>query len=231
MRIGILETGSPPPALKSLAEPYRNMIRKMLGEAYSFRDFDATRNLPRASERLDAYFITGSASAVYSNERWIEDLIGWLQRLDRSIPLVGICFGHQIMAQAFGGRVERSDLGWMGGLQKHQVVKAQHWMNDDSDFYLPIAHEDRVVGVPESAVVLARSNSSANAVLSYRNRSAISFQGHPEFSTQYAALLVDYYAKIHMIGGANLSRAKASFNLRSDSSRIAQWIRSFIEIS
>ena len=93
----------------------------------SARNYDYTTyevregKLPSAPEEQDGYIVTGSPAGVYDDLPWIEPLKTFLVQAKGKAKLVGICFGHQIMAEAFGGRVEKSDRGWGIGLHRYQI--------------------------------------------------------------------------------------------------------------
>ncbi len=179
----------PPAALNPL---YCEMLRVALGSAYTYHEFDAKNELLPGPGAADAYVITGSESGVYEPHEWIRRLRHWLVALDRAVPLVGICFGHQIMAQAYGGRVQRSASGWAGGLQEYQVIAPEAWIDESTPFTLPVAHQDHVVVPAPRSRLIATNDRCQYAALSYGDRRAISFQGHPEFPLDGCAMLIDH---------------------------------------
>ena len=106
MRIGVLETGAPPEALEPRFGDYPRMFRELLGEAHRWTSYDVRAGgWPQAPEDNDAYLVTGSAAGVYEDLPWIAPLLDFLHGAKGRARLVGVCFGHQAMAQAFGGRV------------------------------------------------------------------------------------------------------------------------------
>jgi GMP synthase-like glutamine amidotransferase len=229
MQIGILKTGEPPAGLGAPVPSYPEMIRSVFGPGYISHDFDVTKGvLPAHQSPLDAYVITGSASGVHDAESWIAHLRDWLKALNPKIPLIGICFGHQIMAEAYGGAVERSSHGWAGGLREYQVKHCEPWMDEVSRFLLPIAHQDHVVLPPASSRVIAANAVCPFAALSYTERRALSFQAHPEFTRDYAALLTDFQLRQGSITASEAHRAKESLRLSNDCARVVSWIRAFL---
>ena len=108
MTIGILLCGGFSAALEAEFGPYSSMIRRLLGSR-SATVFDVReRQLPRSASACEAYVITGSSAGVYDDLPWIKDLIAFLRNARGRSKLIGICFGHQAMAQAFGGCVIKS---------------------------------------------------------------------------------------------------------------------------
>src|SRR5688500_17072796 len=145
MDLGILETGTPPGDLKNSFGSYGDMFRQLLGPDYRYTYYDVRAGkLPESIDSHDGYLITGSASGVYDGDPWIEPLKKFIQQLSGRTPLVGICFGHQIMAEAYGGRVTKSPKGWGAGLHSYEIKRRAGWMNSDreSTLSIPVSHQD-----------------------------------------------------------------------------------------
>lgn len=190
--VAVLETGVPPDHLDETHGTYADMF--ITGLAAPGREFRVFRTfegeLPSQGDDLKGVVITGSPAGVYEDDPWIAALIEWLRALDPSVPVAGICFGHQVMAQAWGGHVEKSDKGWGVGLHEYTIADAQAWQSlggsDAPVIRVAVSHQDQVVEKPETAEVLATSDFTPNAALRYTDRKAVSFQCHPEFSAAYA---------------------------------------------
>jgi GMP synthase-like glutamine amidotransferase len=230
MDLGILETGAPPGDLKARFGSYGDMFRRMLGPDYRYSYYDVRNGqLPEPLGRHDAYLITGSASGVYDGDPWIEQLKTFLREASGRKPVVGICFGHQVMAEAYGGRVTKSPKGWGAGLHRYEVQRHAEWMNGDygPSLSIPVSHQDQIIELPKDATVVAASEFTPYAVLEYPQRRAISFQGHPEFSPEYATALID------LRRGTRYQQdfadaAAASLKLPNDAQRVASWVRNFL---
>jgi len=177
-----------------------------------------------------ALVITGSAANVYDPDPWIEDFRAWLGQVDPGRPMVGICFGHQAMADAYGGVVRKSPAGWAGGLREYRVRRRERWMDHEaSRLVLPIAHHDHVVVAPPSTQVIADSDASPCAVLAYSGRRAISFQGHPEFPLDYTRMLLDFKESEGAISEDEARLARKTLAGHDDRKRVVGWIRRFVE--
>ena len=136
MKVGILETGRPPGQLPEEFGDYPAMMRTMLGDGFEIESFDVQAGkLPEAGAH-HAYLLTGSPAGVYEPLQWIPRLMDFI-RSARDGKMVGICFGHQIMAEALGGRVEKSDKGWGAGLHHYNVVRPEPWMDGASTIAAP----------------------------------------------------------------------------------------------
>ena len=184
MRVCIIETGLPPEECQAEFGTYpvmiENWLKPVLPEA-SFETISVVsgENLPENPAGFDAYVISGSRHGVYDEIEWIAQLEAFLVRLrDAKIPLCGICFGHQIMAQAYGGIVEKSDKGWGFGTQKYQLH------NEDNPVL--VLHQDQVVQAPESATPVGGNEFCPLGALRY-DFPALSVQFHPEISPAYIA--------------------------------------------
>src|SRR5688572_25498611 len=117
MEIGILRTGGPPPELAGRFGTYDDMFDRLLGPGFEVRAYDVQNGAaPPSPDSHPAFLITGSAAGVYEPLPWIPPLLAFLREAKGRTKLVGICFGHQAMAEALGGRVEKSERGWGIGL-------------------------------------------------------------------------------------------------------------------
>src|SRR3569623_1224863 len=190
MNLAILETGRPPAALRDRFDFYPTMFEHLLGllaRSYHVEDGE----LPAVPEDHDAYLVTGSAAGVYDALPWIRPLEDFLRAAKGKAKLLGICFGHQVMAEAFGGRVEKSIRGWGVGLQRYEVVVRAPWMDDVAAIDVPVSHQDQIVVQPPHTHILASSDFSPFGMLAYEDQPAISMQFHPEFEPAYTKALIE----------------------------------------
>jgi GMP synthase-like glutamine amidotransferase len=223
MKLAILETGAPPEALVDRFGDYPAMFRRLLG--MEARTYDvAAGALPSTVPDHDAYLITGSPAGVYEDHPWIASLTDFLRQAKGRAKLVGICFGHQVMAQAFGGHVEKSDRGWGVGLHSYPIVAREAWMDEAPLVSAPASHQDQVVIQPPETDVIASSLFTPYAALSWPGRQAISFQFHPEFSPDYARALIE--ARRDRLPDPDA--ALVSLGAPNDNARIGSWIRRFL---
>ena len=224
MKLAILEAGRPPGDLARTFGDYPAMFARLLGEKFDIAAYDVEAGeLPHEPHRHEAYLITGSPAGVYEPLPWIAELCRFIRSAaDRK--MVGICFGHQAMAEALGGHVEKSDKGWGIGLHHYSVERTRSWMDPVGTIAVPVSHQDQVVVQPPRTEVLAASAFAPYAALAWTDRPAISFQFHPEFSTDYAKALIEARRDRLPVPDA----AIASLDGRNDSALVADWIRRFL---
>jgi GMP synthase-like glutamine amidotransferase len=225
MTIGILLCGDIPATLQAEFGPYSGMIRRLLGSR-SATVFDVQNGqLPRSISTCEAYVITGSSAGVYDGLPWINDLMAFLRNARGGSKLIGICFGHQAMAQAFGGSVIKSPKGWGIGLHRYELHARPRWMDDDAAVVaVPASHQDQVVTLPSDSRVIATSEFTPYAGLDYGG--AISFQFHPEFSPAFATALIE--ANRDRYGALATSAIQSHFE-PDDCARIGRWIGRFLD--
>jgi GMP synthase-like glutamine amidotransferase len=227
--LGVIEAGAPPRALLPRFGGYDDMFRTLLGDGYDWRAYDIQqRQWPAAPEDHDAYIVTGSSAGVYDGEPWIGELLDFLRATRGRARLVGVCFGHQAMAQAFGGQVVKSPKGWGVGLQRYDVVLREPWMDAAGAFALPASHQDQVVELPPGARVLAASDFTPYAMLDYPGQDAISIQPHPEFDPAYAQALIEARRGTRY-PDAEADAAVASLDAPNDRARVGGWIETFLK--
>lgn len=229
MKIGLLETGNPPGDLAETHGSYSAMFEALLGPEHSYRVYDVQKGeLPEDPGENDAYVITGSAAGVYDPLPWIEPLKAFLVQAKGEQPMVGVCFGHQIMAEAFGGKVIKSDKGWGVGLQAYAVEAQEPWMDDAHHVAVPGSHQDQIVALPPGARVLAGSAFTPYGILTYDDAKAISMQVHPEFSPDYAKALIETRRGARLTD-EQADAAIASLSADNDRARMAEWIGAFLK--
>lgn len=184
MKIGILQTGHSPEELLDEFGDYDRMFADMLdGHAFQFVTYDVEHGqLPASAAEADGWVITGSKHGAYEDHPWIRPLEELIQEISQMrIPLIGACFGHQIIAQALGGRVEKFAGGWSVGRIEYQfegrTVALNAW------------HQDQVVERPQGARLLGSSDFCENAMLAYGDH-ILTVQAHPEYGPEFIRGLI-----------------------------------------
>jgi GMP synthase-like glutamine amidotransferase len=184
MRIGILQTGHAPDALIGERGDYADMFQRLLvGEGFDFAVWNVVDGeFPPDVHAADGWLITGSRHATYEDHAFIPPLEEFIRKAyAEGVPIVGICFGHQIVAQALGGKVERFTGGWSVGPTRYRF--------GDREIVLNAWHRDQVTRRPEGAELAASAPTCENAALVYGDR-AFTVQAHPEFDAEFLRGLI-----------------------------------------
>jgi GMP synthase-like glutamine amidotransferase len=223
MKLAILETGRPPGDLQARFGDYPAMFADLLGPGFEVESFDVQAGELPDPAAHDAVLITGSPAGVYDPLPWIPPLMEYI-RSATDTRMVGVCFGHQVMAEALGGHVVKSEKGWGTGLHRYAVVHQEPWTDGAGEIAVPASHQDQVVVQPPHTQVVAASDFTPFAALAWTDRPAISFQFHPEFSPEFAkALITERHDVV-----PNPESAIESLEAPNDNGRVGGWIRRFL---
>jgi len=234
MHIGILQTGRARQSLLERHGSFAGMFERWLAErrpGLAFSAFDVHEDgFPARVDTCDAWLITGSPQGVYERDPWMLRLEGFVRDAAAAgVPQVGICFGHQILASAFGGEVVQSERGWGMGTHVVEVIERRSWMVPGNvALALHVSHQDQVVETPACARLVATSDFCPASALVYPEQRALSFQGHPEHSRAFASDLIELRRTQGMDERA-AERARASLETPTDEDVVAEWVLRFIE--
>jgi len=160
----------------------RNFRRELAADLV---EFDAANgDLPASTAGYDAIVITGSRASVYWDETWIDPLIEFIATaVDDGLPALGVCYGHQALAEALGGRVAGMDDFELGYNEIERVSDDRLFEGIDERFTVFTSHGDSVVDLPPGAELLARNSHGVHA---FRKGHAWGVQFHPEYDIQTA---------------------------------------------
>ncbi len=214
---------------------YPQMIERMFAEAgfdaIAFDVWDCTRQqYPEQTGDYDFFITTGSKADAWSDEPWVLRLLDFTRELDRAgHRLIGICFGHQIIARALGGQVAPSDKGWGVGIADNELLACRDWMEPCPErLRLIVSHQDQVTQLPGKDEQVLAGNDFCPFFMLQWNGHFMSVQGHPEWHADYArALLEDRRGRID---AQLVERALLELQQEQPDNRLfTRWIMHFID--
>ena len=192
--------------------------------------FDVQKSkYPENINDWDMFITTGSKASVNDNEAWIIDLIEFIKLLDAAKKrLIGICFGHQIIALAKGGSVTESKKGWGIGVASNKILIQTGWMdNEPHELNVIVSHKEQINQLSKGAVVIAGSDFCPYFMVQW-DEHFLSVQGHPEWNKDYSKTLMNYRRSI--IPEKRIDQGLASLEKTIDNQQLARWIINFAKI-
>ena len=227
LRIGLLLCDHLDEDVAAQVGDYTELYPAVFGPAgVELTIYEVTRGeLPERLVAHDGWIVSGSRRSTYEDEQWIHDLEDLVRRIvaDRR-RLVGICFGHQMTAQALGGTVEPATVGWGVGVKAFDVVAPPQWMEPVDDFTILMSHRDQVTRLPDGAELVATADYCP--VGAYRiDDHVFCVQGHPEFVPELSRILMGRRREV--IGGDVVDAALPTLEDRVDGERVVGWMAEF----
>jgi GMP synthase-like glutamine amidotransferase len=229
--VGLLMCGHVPPPVVGAVGDYPELFGALLaphGARLEVFSIDEGRT-PASLDDCDGWIGSPSRSSVLGDDPWLADATDIVRALvEEERPFAGICFGHQLLAQATGGRVERAAAGWGVGAQDYTVLASRPWMDPapaTGRFRLIASHEDQVTELPPGATLLASSDHCPVAMFELGPR-AIGLQPHPEFTAAVSGQLVG--ARRELIGAGRADAALGSLAEPLDQDLLAGWLVRFL---
>ena len=195
MKIGILLVGRASEDLVDKYGTYAEMLINLINsdeKLFEFKTFNILDGVfPLNHNDCDGWIVTGSPHGVYEEHSWIPIVSQLIRDIyENKLPIFGVCFGHQLIAQALGGNVEKSTKGWGLGLHTYQINNKTNYMgNLSSEVTLNICHQDQVLSPPNGATVYAKSDFCENAGFYIKDK-VLTMQAHPEFLVDFIKALL-----------------------------------------
>lgn len=231
IKLGILLAGETGINMRPHNPSYQEMFTSYLAPLNDMLDITFIHvrhgDFPEQLTDYDAYMISGSRHGVYDDLPWIPRLMDFVKSAyNMQIPLIGVCFGHQLLAHALGGEAVLSDKGWGVG------IKAMAMQNDlpeasskGQSVRLIYMHQDQVISLPAEAEALLGDDFCPYAAFIIPGR-VLSFQGHPEFNTAYLSALINRHSGA--IGDEGVARATDSLSTPTDNDQVRDWMANFL---
>ena len=233
MKVAILQCGNVSEKFQPRFGDYPEMVRNMfvdLASPLAFDTYDCQcGQLPAHIDAYDFYITTGSKASVYEDAEWIQGLIRFIRVLaDHKKKLIGICFGHQLIAMACQGKVEKSSKGWGVGIAKNRIIFYPKWMSETpTAINILASHQDQICELPETAQVIAETNFCPFFMVQWGNH-FLSIQGHPEWEPAYAKALMEDRREI--IPADKIDAGIESLQIEPDNALFARWIIEFVQL-
>ena len=220
MHIGLLQTGHMADEIVAVVGDYPELYRRLLEpEGLRLTPWAVVDGVfPDNATEAEGWLISGSKHGAYETHDWIPPLEALIREIHSAgVPLVGICFGHQIIAKALGGQVEKYAGGWAVGRHVYD------WQGDE--VVLNAWHQDQVTALPPGAEVVASSPFCDYAALTYGDK-AFSVQAHPEFDREATRMLLEVRAP-GVVPDDRIAEAMEELDRPTDDRRLARDIAAF----
>ncbi len=227
-RIGLLQCGHVHSAVVGSCGDYPELYRDLFGPlGASIKTYRVDQGeIPEDPAECDGWLISPSRASVTDQLPWLNGAERFVKEaLDRHVGTVGVCFGHQLIAQATGGKVERGEHGWSVGLKRYQVIADQPFAQRGEHIDLIASHEDQVVVAPQDANVWLTTTSCP--VAGFTLGTALALQPHVEFTCDISRQLI--HLRRDLMDDDTITRANASLDGSAERHRLASWIMSFFE--
>lgn len=211
---------------------YPAMIEQMFDGVdlpLSFDTYDCRQDqFPKDINEYDFYITTGSKASAYEDSAWIGQLIELVRQLDKQQKkFIGICFGHQIIALARRGKVEKSGNGWGIGIARNRIISRPEWMSDGpAEINILVSHQDQITGLPDDTILIAENDFCPFFIVQWGNH-FLSIQGHPEWNTDYSRTLINDRKAI--IPPDRIKVALNSLQIAPDNALFVRLIMEFVQ--
>lgn len=234
MKLGILATDIGPEMLVDQHGSFADMFVDLFNSTnngFEYQIYPVLDNVfPESLDECDGWIITGSVAGVYDNLPWMEPLKQLIVEIyEQKRPMVGICFGHQIVADALGGKVEKFTGGWSLGVQNYQIEGVHDFIPGGiNSFAINAIHQDQVIEKPQVSKRLAYSSFCSNAGLVYGEH-IVTLQGHPEFTQNYERDLLNAELEVNFPEEVKQPALESVEDKKLDSPEVAHWLAGFLK--
>lgn len=228
MKIGLLVCDEVNAAYQSTFGDYPEMYQ-VLFPHYEFEFYAVYKNeFPKSVLDCEVYMATGSSHSVYEDIDWIHQTKAFIREIyAKNRFFIGFCFGHQLMAEALSGKVEKASDGWCVGIHQFNIFNIKYWMRPaKTKVNFLMMCQDQVIALPKNGIRLGGNKACPNAIIQVGKR-MVSIQGHPEFSKAYVQTLMEN--RINRIGAEKVKKGIASLSLPIDLELFRDWVEEFLK--
>lgn len=228
MKVGLLIFDQVKEAYIADSGTYPEMFQTLF-PAYEFEFYEVFKGeFPESVADCEVYMTTGSSHSVYENLKWIQQAKAFIREIyETNRYFIGFCFGHQLMAEALGGKVGKAEGGWCVGIHEFEVVHIKHWMRPvKTEVNFLMMCQDQVLELPPNTIRLAGSKACPNAMLQVGERT-LSIQAHPEYTRDYDKFLME--SRAGRIGAERVAEGINSLDKNIDTALFRKWVTTFLE--
>ena len=228
MKVGLLVCDQVRAEYRAEFGDYPAMFQSLFPD-YKFKLYSVFQGeFPESVQDCDVYMATGSAHSAYEDLDWIHQTKTFIRDLYQANGyFIGFCFGHQLMAEALGGKVEKAAVGWCVGLHEFDIFYLKHWMRPTrTKVNFLMMCQDQIVELPPNTVRLAGNNDCPNAIVQVGER-MMSIQGHPEFNKAYDKTLME--SRVERMGVEKVANGVASLSKPIDIDLFRAWVARFLD--
>jgi GMP synthase-like glutamine amidotransferase len=206
---------------------YPELFGNLLPEHELINYYVCDGQFPKSASEHEAWIITGSKYSVYDDIEWIHILKNFVRDIATADKYcVGVCFGHQMLGEAMGGKVLKSPMGWCVGVHQFDIVENINWMIPAlSTANLLMSCQDQIQVLPPNSKVIAKAPKCPVGMIQIGSK-MLGIQGHPEFTVDYDKYLIK--SRATLLGESIVKNGIDSLKQPKHNDIVGNWINEFL---